>query len=236
LEWEEDNVEKGVFEYDPVLPLYVAYDFGKTDSTAIIWAQKTIDGRIRIIDTYTNTGKNIDFYVPFVTGTIRSIGYVYSDEELDIIHEHADWKPAVHFGDPAGRFVNQVSDETVFTVLRNHGIYVNFKEMWKHFSIRKEKAKRLILDGIELNNTIRNEYFDMQMINASYPKAKVEGMEFYRTEKPRHDNTSHYRTAFEYLAMGLEEFNQPQLKPYDRFKKTTKSTSGVKAYRRATSY
>jgi hypothetical protein len=236
LEWSEENVDKGVFEYDPSLPLYVAWDFGKTDATAIIWAQKTNEGRLRIIDTYTNTGKNIDFYVPFITGSIRSIGYAYTDDELETIYDHATWKPAIHFGDPAGRFVNQVSEETVFTTLKNHGIYVNFKEMWKHFSIRKEKAKRLILDGIDLNMNIRNEHFDMQMINSAYPKVKVEGMEFFRTEKPRHDSTSHYRTAFEYLAMGLEDYKPTQVKPYDKFKKRSPSTTGIKAYRRGTSY
>jgi len=86
-EWNDVNVKQGLFPYDEDLPLYVGWDFGKTDDTAIIWGQKDRKGKFRIIDTYRNTGKNIDFYVPFVTGIVPSEGYKYTKDELELIAE-----------------------------------------------------------------------------------------------------------------------------------------------------
>lgn len=219
-EWSEENVTKGIFPYDESRPLYVAWDFGKTDDTAIIWAQPDNDGSLRFIDTYRNTGKNIDFYVPFVTGVIPSESYAYSKEDLAIIAMHKEWRPGTHFGDPAGRFVNPVVDTSVLDVLRNYGIVINFKERWKYHTTRKTATKRMLMDGINLNdNGDRTKYFDACIINASYPKSRVEGMEQFKTDKPKHDSTSHYRSAMEYLALGLEDFRPRKAGAFDKFKR-----------------
>jgi hypothetical protein len=188
-EWNEDNVEKGMFEYDDRLPLFVSWDFGKSDDNAMIWCQRTTDGKLRIIDTYYNSGKNIDFYVPFINGYQMSSTYSYTADEEDIIEKHKNWKKAVHFGDPAGRFQNAVTDDTVFSVLKDYGIVINFKEHWKHFSLRKSATKRLIMDGIELNNNPRTGYFNICILNAAYPKVKTEGLDNINSVKPRHDGT-----------------------------------------------
>lgn len=187
-EWNDINVTKGIFKYDEDLQLYVGMDFGKSDDTAIIWAQKdSRSGKLKIIDTYRNTGKNIDFYIPFMTGIVSSDGYRYTKDELEIIGEHKEWRRGIYFGDPAGRFVNAVSDETVISVLRNYGIIINFKDRWKAFSPRKSAAKRLIMDGVDLNSNPRVDYFNICMINSAYPKVKQEGMDVIRSEKPKHD-------------------------------------------------
>lgn len=233
-EWNEENVTRGLFPYDEGLPLYVAWDFGKTDDTAIIWAQPDGD-QMRIIDTYRNTGKNIDFYIPFVTGIIPSEGYAYSKDELEIIAEHKEWRPGTHFGDPAGRFVNPIVDSSVLDVLRQYGIVINFKERWKYHTTRKTATKRLLLDGISLNDNLRTRYFDMCIVNASYPKSRVEGMEQFKSEKPKHDNTSHYRSALEYLALGIEDFKPRQATPFDKFKKRD-SFVGARQRRRVIGY
>ncbi len=218
-EWNDVNVVKGLFEYDDSLPLYIGWDFGKTDATAIIWVQKDRNGRLRVIDTYTNTGKNIDFYVPFVTGIMPTEEYQYTKEDLEVINSHKEWKRGIHFGDPAGRFVNNVSDETVISTLRNYGITVNFKDKWKAFNVRKSAAKRLIMGGIDLNKNPRTNYFNICMINSSYPKVKNEGVDIIRSEKPKHDAYSHYRSAFEYLALGIEDLSPMMMKPIDKFPK-----------------
>lgn len=216
-EWEEKNVTKGYYPYDENAPLYVGWDFGKTDDTGIIWAQPDAGGRLRIVDTYRNTGKNIDFYIPFVTGIVPSDGYIYLPSELEMIESHKEWKRGTHFGDPAGRFRNQISDETVFTILRQHGIIVNFKEGWKEFETRRRALKTLIMNGVNLNDNARTMYFDICMINAAYPKTRQEGMPVIRSDKPKHDSTSHYRSAFEYLALGLEDARFQRSTPRDRF-------------------
>ena len=48
----------------------------------MIWAQPARDG-LRIIDTYRNTGKNIDFYVPIITGqVIGDSKYIYKEAKF----------------------------------------------------------------------------------------------------------------------------------------------------------
>jgi hypothetical protein len=237
-EWNELNVTPGLFPYDPNLPLYVGWDFGKTDDTAIIWSQEGHDGALRIVDTYRKTGKNIDFFVPFVTGIISSDlaeKHMYTPEELVIIGEHKNWAKGTHYGDPAGRFQNQVSDETVVSVLRNHGIVMNFKDAWKEHQLRKRATKDLIQRGVFLNENPRNTYFNICIINAAYPKVKHEGMETIRSDKPKHDSTSHYRSALEYLALGLTERGQRRGVPYDKFKKRATEVAGIRP-RRVTGY
>lgn len=217
-EWDEQNVEEGIFEYDEGLPLYVGWDFGNTDDTAIIWVQPSKEG-LRIVDTYRNSGKTIDFYVPFVTGFTPSDGYQYTAADLRVIEAHRYWKRGTHFGDPAGRFRSAVTNTTVMDVLRQNGIIVNFKDEWKEFQKRKTAAKLLIRDGILLNKNERTEYFHMCMTQAAYPTVRSAGEEEVRSIKPKHDYTSHYRSSFEYLALGLSEFKQHRQKPYDKFKK-----------------
>jgi hypothetical protein len=225
-EWNEDNVETGYFEYNDSLPLYVGWDFGRSDDTAIIWGQR-VGNKFRIIDVYRNNGKNIDFYVPFVTGIVPGDNqYHYNEKDLDIIFSHRNYKPATHFGDPAGRFHNNVSDETVFSILRKHNIIVNFKDSWKEFNVRKSATKRLIMDGIELNHNDRTKYFNMCIIQSSYPEVKVDGVGQVRSTSPKHDSSSHYRSSLEYLALGLEDWlSRDHLKPYDKFKKKDETRS-----------
>lgn len=217
-EWNEANVEEGTFEYDDNLPLYVGWDFGKTDDTAIIWAQPHRN-KLRIVDTYRNNNKNIDFYVPFITGIVSSDGYNYTRTDLEMISMHRNWKRGTHFGDPAGRFRNAVSNETVMSVLNANGIRINFNNNWQEFEVRKTAGKYLIMSGIELNINERTKYFNICMMNASYPTVKNEGLKMVRSADPKHDYTSHYRSAFEYLALGLQDMTGRRTNPFDRFKK-----------------
>lgn len=216
-DWSDDFITFGYYPYDDNLPLYVGWDFGGTDDTAIIWLQKH-GGKYRIIDTYRNSGKLIEFYVPFVTGIIPSEGYQYNKKDLECIKAHSGWKRGTHFGDPAGRFRNQVSDKTVISVLQEHGIMVNFQDHWQEFEKRKNCTRGIIRCGIQINDNERTRYFDMCISTAAYPKVKNQGVQEVRSMKPKHDSTSHYRSALEYLSLGIENFVDRAKKPFDKFK------------------
>ena len=222
-DWNDENVEKGIFTYSPNLPLYVSWDFGKTDDTALIWSQR-IDGRLRILDTYKNANKNIDFYIPFVTGVMPSDNKLYTDTDIEKILSHKYWKMGTHFGDPAGRFQNNVVDKTVMDVLREGGILMNYRDEWKYFKSRKGETKKLIFNGIELNINDDTKWFDVCIMNAAYPKVKRDGVDFTVSDKPRHDFSSHYRYALEYLALGLRDIVNIKRVVKDKFKKETRFT------------
>lgn len=230
-EWSEKNITLGLFDYDHSLPLYVGWDFGRTDDTAIIWTQPDKHGGLVVVDTYAKgKGKTIDFFIPFVTGIIPSDHHSYTKAELEMIENHKYWNRGVHFGDPSGRFHNMVTNETVLSVLENHGIRINFKDAWKEFQKRKTAAKLLIRDGVSINKTPATEYFHMCMSQASYPKVRVEGEEEIRTIKPLHNWTSHYRSAFEYLALGLSEYRGTRSQPFDKFKRKPRNRKKAVAY------
>jgi hypothetical protein len=218
-EWSDPVIEMGNFPYEPNWPLYTFWDYGKTDDTAIIWVQKNqTNGKIRIVDTYCSANKNIDFFVPFCNGIIGENSHLYTSDDLKIIQDHKRYRRATHFGDPAGRFVNAVTNQTVFSVLRDNGIIVNFRDSWKYFTERKVAARSLIQRGIEVNSNARTKYFNICMANAAYPKMRGNGgVEEIRSVEPKHDYTSHYRSAFEYGALGLREVTRAYNTVYDKF-------------------
>ncbi len=223
-----DNVVFGDFPYDPTLPLFCSWDYGKADPTAMIWWQRNKDGSYRVVDCYWNNNKLIDFYVPFVTGIMPSDGYKYSDRDLQIIQEHKNWPKGTHFGDPAGRFGNQVVNQTVFDVLKLNGIHVNFRDEWKEFDKRVTAAK-MQMRKLQVNENPRTKYLNICMLNSKYPEQKSGGLTIINSKNltPKHDEYSHLRSAFEYGALGLQNYSSNKGHVYDQFKKFAPSRKAV---------
>tara|TARA_R100001086_G_C11848217_1_gene261046 strand:- start:31821 stop:33476 length:1656 start_codon:yes stop_codon:yes gene_type:complete len=220
-EWQP---EVGHFAYNSSYPLYVGADWGKSDGTAIIWAQ-VIDNRLRVVDSFYKTGETIDFFIPFFTGMIPSDDYRYNSKELEKIESHRGWRKGMVFGDPAGRFTSAVTNKSVISILRDAGIYVNYEERWKEFQTRKTAVKQRIRQGVDVHKNSDNEYFSMCIEQASYPKVKKLGEEEIRSVKPNHDWTSHHRSALEYLCLGLEDAVGHRVKVRDKFSSNGKSFS-----------
>lgn len=194
------HVEENKVDYNPNLPLFISWDFG-LDEVAMLWLQKDLKtNKVRVIDCYNNSDKPIDYYIPLVTGDVPSGLFEYDDSFLDIINRHKDWKRDVtHYGDPDVVSRNLTDKKSPFAVLREAGIYINSKP-WggrKHRDIR-EKAK-LLLRRLEVNYE-RCEYFIECMVSAKYPVRQETSQAVTPADKPVHDWTSHYRSAFEYFA------------------------------------
>ena len=215
-EWNDTNVVWGDFEYDDMKPLYVGWDYGNTDGTAIIWAQP-VGRKLRIIDSYYKTGEVIDFFVPFINGIIPSDSYRYSKKDFEVIDRHRGWKKGIHFGDPAGRNKNGVTHQTVFSILQDHGIIVNYKPEWNPFQNRKLAVKTALRDGFEIHKNEQNDYFSMCIEQASYPQVTREGEKEIRSKEPNHDWTSHLRSALEYLCLGLADNMVRKTQVRDKF-------------------
>lgn len=227
-EW-KSKVVKGEYPYDPSLPLYVSWDFGNADGTAIIWAQ-VHDGRLRIVDAYYKKDKKlIDFFVPFVTGKVLSeYQYSYTDDEMQMINEHATWKGAVHFGDPAGNQKHQNMNFSVIETLAAHGIKVNVDYKRNTHNARQSDTQKLIMRGIEMNRTEGTQWLDVSMLNYSFSTSTQEGVkQVNSTAKPKHDQYSHMATSFEYMSVGLMNLPKQNTKRVvDKFSKGNMLTSG----------
>ena len=191
-----------VFKYNEELPLFCSWDFGGTDDTAIIWWQIDFEtGKIYILDCYWNHGKTIGFYVPFITGKLTvEEEYAYSKKDRAVIEAHKDWKKAVHYGDPAGRSRNQVTNTSVLQELKKYKIHVLTNTKANEWEIRKTHTK-LLLRNVVCNDNQRTQYLSECMKNAKYPEQR-DGTVISR--KPIHDWTSHFRTAVEFFAVNYE--------------------------------
>lgn len=187
-------------EYDPLQPLFVTWDFGKRDETAMIWLQANPkDGEVRIIDAFQKAQKAIDWFVPFVTGEVKSgKGFDYNDEELEMINRHKRWQAAKHYGDPTGTSEHQTSMTSVVEQLRKHNIHVMTTRKGFDYKSRIEKTKMLIRrlkidkDLVELIDALQN---------ARFPQRTEMSQATTDSPKPVHDWTSHYRSALEFFAI-----------------------------------
>lgn len=212
------TIRKAAPEYHPELPLFISWDFG-LDSVAMIWWQKNFNSNeVFMIDCYSNLNKEIDFYVPFVTGEFVSCGTNgakrpfteddYKDFELDIIARHAGWrKDATHFGDPDVSKRNLINKDSVKDHLYSeHKIYVEAKpwggRTWNdHKELTKLLFRRLIV------NEERCEPVLSALRQAKFPELSENSQRVNEATLPIHDWTSHYRSNVEYFAdnepMGL---------------------------------
>lgn len=196
------SVKRGDYPYVHGWPLYVWWDFGIDDNTAMVWAQQDPHTRLwRIVDCYSGSGKVIDWYTPFVTGQVPSgEEYGYTERELRQIDSHRGWPPAIHFGDPAGRARNQVTGTSVIDELRKRHIHVQTRPDMNTFEARKD-ATQLFLRRVEGVNLPACNLLDDSMSNARYPERREGSQATSEITKPIHDWTSHFRTAVEYGAV-----------------------------------
>ena len=205
---ESDLVPIGKYPYNPKWPLYTGSDYGFSDNMAIVWFQTNLDRtKVYVIDSYQNSQKTIEFYVPFYTGELppeTGDGYTiknYTKKEIEKIKEHGKWRRPRHFGDPAGKYKNIVSNKSAIRVLSKSGVFVFTNNQAIKFPPRRE-ATKMLLRILYVNKG--NEYFLECIRQAKYPESR-EGSQRTSTKniKPVHDYTADYRAALEYFAVNI---------------------------------
>lgn len=195
----------GDFPFDARWPLFVSWDFG-LDGTAIQWWQHNmVNGKFRLIDSYFNENKPIQFFLPLFGNPIDS-AFEYRKEDIEAIELLKGFPKAVHYGDPDVAKRSYQDKETVSTreVLRSSGIYVQTKPETNTFYIRREKTKVFLQKGIEVNRTPRNDFWLEALQNARYPERNENSQATTAVNEPIHDWTSHHRTSTEYFAVNYQ--------------------------------
>lgn len=206
--WNE--VEKGHYPYQPGWELYTSWDFGIRDTSIIWWQRNSETGRLRMIDSYQNHDKPIDFYVPFIKGSVPSEWpHKYEPEEMRMITEHGQWGQPVNYGDPAGRQRAATDGRSVIDVLNEFGVYVHTNSSANDIDTRKQMTA-LGLRRLEVDID-RCRKVDAAMTNARYPEIRNENSRTSEVRKPLHDWTSHFRTAVEFFFV-----NEPIMFNYER--------------------
>lgn len=212
-EWNFNQEQK----YNKDEPLFVSWDFGLNDPTAILWLQVNREGTVRVIDAYQKSGVGIDFFVPFVTGEVKSFRkYKYTDEEFELIERHKDWQDAIHYGDPTGDNMNQTSRTSVIKQLREMGIYVQSKRGVDFTFKQRHTATQLLIRRLKVDKDLADFIDAVQ--NSRFPQKSELSQSTNEVVKPVHDWTSHFRTALEFYAVNED------LKRANRHKFLNKAT------------
>lgn len=202
---EISNAVVGKYPYNPAWPLYCSWDFG-LDGTAIQWWQPNLlNGKKRLVDSYYNENKPIQFYFPLHGQPIDSL-YDYTQEDLDAIKAMAPFKKAIHYGDPdvAKRSYSKKETTSTEDELMKIGIYVQTKPESNDNFTRQEKTKVMLQSGIEVNDTPRNDFWLEAIKGARLPKRSEDSQSTTANDKPIHDWTSHHRTSTEYFAVNYQ--------------------------------
>jgi len=219
----KDAVSIDNYPYLPNEALYVSWDFG-LDGVAIQWWQKNPkNSKWRLIQSYTNQDKIIDYYFPFFGSPVES-QHQYRLEDLDLIAEMKELPKAIHFGDPDVEKRSLLTGTSTREALAKVGIIVNTNKKANDFESRKIEAKRVLIRGIEVNNTPQNKYFIECLRNARYPLRADTAQPTGPSLKPVHDWTSHHRTSFEYFAVnqGIYMTDEPEFATFSSGDSITK--------------
>jgi len=167
-------------------------------------------------------------FIPFYTGKFlhespenKYTEADYTQKEKDKIKEHAKWRKARHFGDPAGK-QHTITDTSVIRKLSKAGIHVFTNEKSKRFAPRRE-ATKMLLRILYVNKG--NEHFLECIKQARYPERKQESQSTAPVVKPVHDYTADFRSALEYLAINLG-IRKAKSRRVDYLKKNTTDSEG----------
>lgn len=194
---EIDNASYGDFPFLIGQQLFCSWDFGLDGVGFGFFQINPANGKPRLIDSYENQDKVIEWFLPFF-GKPMDSKFTYTDDDLKAITEISQLPKAIHFGDPD---VNKRSLQTGIStkqVLAKAGIYVQSQSKNDFYS-RREKTKVGIQEGFEINANPRNEYFQEAIKMARYPQREETSQATTPIATPIHDWTSTHRTVLEYF-------------------------------------
>lgn len=172
--------------YDPALPLYMSFDFGVNDPTAIVWVQR-LGGEYHLIDYYEASDADPAHF----SQVIKSKPY----KTAELI-----------CGDPAGKARSITTNTSPIEEYRKLGIYIRVKDGVKipeQIRTTHKYIKSLYVD-------VMQERFRELILNYRYPK-KSEALINQSNEIPVHDQFSHGMRALEYLFVNLDVYTPPQI-------------------------
>lgn len=172
--------------YDPVEPVHVAMDLGVNDLTVLVYFQ-CIHGEIRIIDSYFDNNKGVDFYVRHM---LQDKPYIY--HTIFLPHDARKRNEL----DP-----RQSSETEVRRLLAHTNTTVRVlqrTDKQESISYAKSKFNRCVFDVSKCKFLLDHL--------SKYRKTWHEPTGQY-LETPLHDEHSHYADAFRYAmqAVGLVE-------------------------------
>lgn len=200
---EVEKLDFGQYPYDPSVPLYVSIDLG-LDAVAIGYYQPVRNSDwMTLVDAFEASDHIIEWFLPMFSHNIDS-KFIYNDEELTFINQVKYWQSGIFFGDPSGKQRHVESGVSPYSILKDHGIYVQVNEEENDWVSRRDATKRQ-LSRLRVNDTPRTRWWEECMKNSRYPKRDPETSQSTTPIiKPVHDWTSHHRTETEFFSVNYK--------------------------------
>ena len=198
----------GDFPLIPGVPSYFSWDFGLDGVSVGFWQRNQQNGKWRLVDSYHNEDKVIQFYLPLFGGA-KDSKFTYNDDDLAAIDAFKNYPKGIHFGDPDVKKRSLQTGITTRQVLETVGVYVQTADS-NDFYTRREKTKVELQAGIEVNDNPRNDYFLEAVKSARYPERKEDSQSTTPVALPIHNWTSHPRTMMEYFFVNVDAFTPNQ--------------------------
>lgn len=198
----------GKFDYDQYLPLYYSIDnsHGGKDNHAIIVAQVTPNGLIRIIDShqfesYTTITECASLLAKQPQGN-------FTDKDMAFYERIKEYKPGTYIADPYDS--NSTWDDTsIVKIYRNFGINLTTPDRKKGIQERIRvvtiNLHRLQVNANPEDAKSLNWDFVSAIQQAHYPTRNEMSQSTSTNYTPVHDASSHFRTSFEYLINSIIE-------------------------------
>jgi len=208
------EIENAAYGEFPLLlnsPSYFSWDFGLDGVSVGFWQKNPANAKWRLVDSYHNEGKVIQYYAPLFNAPMDS-KFNYTDDDLKAIEAFKQYPKGIHFGDPD---VEKKSLQTGISTRRElEKVKIFVQSTGKNdFFIRREMTKVALQAGIEVNVGTRNDYFLEAIKSARYPHRTEESEATNAILKPIHDWTSHPRTMMEYFFVNVDAFTTESAPP-----------------------
>lgn len=227
---EIENAAYGDFPFLVNQQLYCSWDLG-LDGTAIqFWQINPANGKLRLIDSYTNEGQVIQFYFP-VFGRPLDSKFIYTDDDLQAFRVLSQFPKAVHYGDADVNKKSFVKTTSTQAELNKIGIYVSTVTP-NHFVERRDITKTYLAKGIEINDTPRNSFAFECFKMYRYPVREETSQATTPIVLPIHDFTSHNSTALEYLCLNYHKRKLSTQQPPSWAKRKKWRVSGMMKFLR----
>lgn len=202
---------KGTFAFEPGWPLYAGWDWGRSDGTGLVVAQRNPGGskRWRILASYYRAGQAIEFFLPFFGGPLLSGQDEYSEEDLALIEVLKRWyaeasQGVQFFGDPSGHQHHQTGALSVIEILGRHRIYVRTNSRAQSHEDR-QTATRTLLRNCEVNTSRCGM---LEWSATRYKRAeRSANTTAARLIAPVHNRASHVMSALEYIAVNAPDLS-----------------------------
>lgn len=186
-------------KYDPLKPLYISLDnsHGGTDPNAVIVCQP--DWVYRNIIDYVEYNSTPEDSAYFLWGTPKMVMNNIMIEFLDRYKKY-DYKRAIFIADPYDT-KSAMGNSTILDDYRKVGINLMIPE-------ERSKQEQILKTRTNLYRIRYNDIckpFANFILNARYPERKEDSNSTKPFVLPVHNQTSHARTALEYLVTYLVE-------------------------------